>query len=1338
MTGVEFEKLMKPFFENIFKEMGYHVFEVRNQGSGIQNGFDIKIDFNDRNHQRRLFFIECKYYTTRLEWSKILLKQVELKVSNYNVDAFLLLSPFVDLTNSKDELQGNIVDNYLNFPVEFLTPNKGIREILALSPLTYKRIYNEDCPYEFDRNLHLKKFKEFIEHLLNYKSLPPKKQYPIPVDYIHRKVKAVYSHGAISSPVYLTELIKQHVSEVEKKNKRIVVLGVAGLGKSVELDYLAYYFSNYSENINLFPVKIRLNTITDGSIEELLLIEEPDFEKIPEEQLLVIMDGLDEIHEQSIDKVSSKIVNFSKKHSKSAIVVSSRNNFYITENKNQPAKLDGFQSYDIESLDDYSIYSYMKEKVGEKRVEVLIDKLRQNRYYDLLSSPFMLINVVAYYMEKGTIPESQSEFYEHLIPLKIDNDSKKYVNSGVSLKETTWNIKRRIQQLAVITICLGRNYIEEEEVQRTISDDGLYEKIKRAFLFNRTNGSDIWEFEHNNFKEFLAAKYLSELDFEKVIKLISFTEIHRVKPIWFNTLLFLFSILKKDSGFFLQLKNWVIANEPDILIRCEKDKLSLEVREELFLQIIAEFEEAQTIIRSPKFNKQSLVLFVQDSEKLIEILLGKISSIENELFTSEILEILPYFTHINKFKEEIKSVLLDEICNTQIDERAKYNLLNCLSKLNISDEEITRSILKHNDLTSSIYIRVGFYKYLEKSIFIDDYVWLLKDGVELINHKDTSLYDNIYQEEKSLIELLFEKIQTSNSVKYLIQHILNEKLNYNKIDGFFSEFIKIVLNLATKQYNKGEEIFFELVLELLEKIHTEYRRLNYELKTFFVETNTEFKAFKILHKRYILKKRTPLGIVCNEDAVAFLVKEIKHARISEEKILLLRSTISWDASSDIFNLLQSELLKIDKEKYYLYTESNEDLQKRQKQRDIELLLDKKIFLAEVENVFKSESNNNELTFKQVYDANKDCFNNNKMNNQIVANTIGLFVKEKKNVRLSQIIDFVNTPKRWEWFVLHRLIQFDTESKIFEFDEASNNFLEKWVLNNIDKANFKTGISIKNGNHYYNYLETYLSYFIQRLDIDLPEHVLFELIHVDYFLPQKINVKYRTYDFLVNKLGEEKLKNYVLENLLTLELLPVVKLTHFEFAYKLNLYESTPYIFNELLKVKEYQEHEQRRLVVHFIELGGDKNKLVDIIDIFSEDVQLFIVGNLINQDYGIVKGFIQKKIEVDRNETYLILLTRNYINDGFSYLKEWILSNKKLPENHIDYNSLDNEYLPGLIEIFDDSMVNDYGSGEWINRSQLLSPMIELASNNEQDFYTLSDQFRIWLKQISLHETSQR
>lgn len=170
ITGSDFEKLVKPFFKNIFEEMGFLVIQVRKQDSGDQNGFDISVLFLDDDEQEREFFIECKYYTTaKLDWADIFNKQLQLGASSHNPTAFIALSPLRDLSNIDHNIQSKVIRQF-KYPVDFWTPDKEIEKLFALDTEVYKKVFDKPtCDIPFDRETEIKRIKAIINNLIQKK-----------------------------------------------------------------------------------------------------------------------------------------------------------------------------------------------------------------------------------------------------------------------------------------------------------------------------------------------------------------------------------------------------------------------------------------------------------------------------------------------------------------------------------------------------------------------------------------------------------------------------------------------------------------------------------------------------------------------------------------------------------------------------------------------------------------------------------------------------------------------------------------------------------------------------------------------------------------------------------------------------------------------------------------------------------------------------------------------------------------------------------------------------------------------------------------------------------------
>ncbi len=137
--------------------------------------------------------------------------------------------------------------------------------------------------------------------------------------------------------------------ELVKKENRIIILGDAGTGKSEEIDYIAHYFSN--NDGGLLPIKIKLRNYVDQDIIE--FITEP-YEKLKDENLLLLLDGFDEVESKNKMTLIRKILFFEEQRPNVKIVITSRKNAYNNE-------LSSFEPYYLMNLDTEAIEKFINE-----------------------------------------------------------------------------------------------------------------------------------------------------------------------------------------------------------------------------------------------------------------------------------------------------------------------------------------------------------------------------------------------------------------------------------------------------------------------------------------------------------------------------------------------------------------------------------------------------------------------------------------------------------------------------------------------------------------------------------------------------------------------------------------------------------------------------------------------------------------------------------------------------------------------------------------------------------------------------------------------------------------
>lgn len=1198
-----------------------------------------------------------------------------------------------------------------------------------------------------DNLKELKVLEETIKEDSQEKVLPAKKLYEVTTNYIERYVSP--SRGETDEFGYK----RNTLSEVLEEENRLTILGVAGYGKSVELAHLAYLHSQADSD--LFPVKIRLNVLTTQDIEDLLRLEYPEFDQVPQERLLILLDALDEVHADFIDVASSKIELLSKKYPKSKIVVTCRNNFYITETNKRSAKLEGFNTFLIQPLQYTSIYGYLESRIDVPPGE-FIEDLRKKKFYDLLYSPFYLVSLVEFYEAKKAIPASKKTVFEHLIAKRIEDDFEKFANSGINIQDHSHKVQQSIRELATIAESLGRNYLDEKtEVQPLVPDHQLLEIIKRTFLFNKSTEGDRWEFEHNNFQEFLAARFLSTLSFEEIQQFISFSpEFKKIKPSWLNTVSFLFSLLEPEQDTYQKLINWIMNIEPDILVRFEKDKLELTTRERLFREIYDDYESKQIIIRNEKFETEDLAIFVSDSTEIIEYLLEKVEHSSDKLVSTEALRILHYFEHISNYSGKIREILEAKLCNSELSDEIKYACFNALAKLGINDEELTSNIIKSNDFDSSQYLRAGVYRYLKSSNHYEKHLPLFLRGIELIegirvtrNGQSKNERPHL-SDEKYALEAVLKKIESPENVKAFFEWAAACE-DPSKLEGIFFEQVGKMLGKAAELFDNNPELF-DSALKLLSSFSRRYHReLSKDFHNFFNKTNTQLKAFKILYEGWQKEENSGfeltygMATVCNEGCLQFLVKEINEGRFTEPRTWQFRNVLGMDGRRDMSDLYHQELLKIDHEKYSFKIVDREALRKARRKRDIELLFSKQDFLDETKKLFKEESKTEErLTWEELFDWKKKNFNDDEMSNHIVVETLRDFARNKKYVDLKEIEDLVSDARRWLWFQLHEIVQYDQNEEDFEYSTEAREFVTAWVHNELKTANFSTAIEYRKQNRYhYRYSELFISFFIQRLDIEVSEEAYLDLLSVQcYLLPvkrtkteQNNNTEERrpnSFDFVVTKLGQKKVVDRVLENLRTRDLVPAVKQSHYQFCKDFKVFKATPLILAEIFS-NDWDDYDQRSFITQYTELGGDQSKLIEAFDGLGKESRLHAAQKLAEAHYQPLVSKIEELILKEDDEEiiyrFIQILGKLDQDSAFRLLKEWILRNKRLPDHFLRFNPVRVDSIDDLIEVFEDALTNNYGTSPWSNRNDCIAVLIEKGSADEANYIRVRDQLNQWL-----------
>ena len=494
-------------------------------------------------------------------------------------------------------------------------------------------------------------FEFILNYVENYKAIIGD-GLPIPAikfekisNYFNRKVISKKDHES-KEFCFLGETLAYDTADLVRKKNRIVLLGNAGTGKTVELKRIAAHFS--IKDTPLYPQLIFLNKYVDQNIEQFLT---PNWEKLPENQLLVILDGLDEIESKNKRDFIRKIELFSERHPSATIVVSCRTNFYLSGSEKSAGTLKGFDTYALRDLQFPEIEKYIQQKFPQKTSR-FFEEINRILLQPLLKIPFYLVRLVDFFEVNNNLPDSKALIFEDLLSSRIRFDEDHF-RTTIELNEYRDKIVRALEYVALGMEVLGRNYILGDELKRLLPARTLRDLIKHCTTWKTEDEGVTWQFEHNNIQEYLAARILSRQSLDIIKDFVSFQpEYKKIIPSWVNTLSFLLSI-SEDS----ELLDWILENQPEIAIKFEPDKIEDSYKIKIFKDVFNYYKRRQIWIDRDKFRYDEIGRFGQLDE-IIKFLLTEIEAAKHLTTLGNAIQILGTMRLPHSFKGRTSDLLI--------------------------------------------------------------------------------------------------------------------------------------------------------------------------------------------------------------------------------------------------------------------------------------------------------------------------------------------------------------------------------------------------------------------------------------------------------------------------------------------------------------------------------------------------------------------------------------------------------------------------------------------------------------------------------------------------------
>ncbi|MGL5704497.1 MAG: NACHT domain-containing protein [Tannerellaceae bacterium] len=1069
----------------------------------------------------------------------------------------------------------------------------------------------------------------------------------------------------------------------EKKDTRIVLLGGAGLGKTTEFQQVALELTKR----NKYPILVSLNnyTSTDKGIEKYFNAQWGD---VSPEQLVVLLDGFDEIEPNSTMQAIRDIQSFAERNPLTRIVVSSRTNFYNASKEDRGGStLHNFGAYMLKPLtiEDYKLY-IAKNYAFE--YEAFYNELSRNMMLPIIENPFFLIALAEIYDANKKLEKNRGLIINELIDKRVKNDIVHYKDTFEDIENIKDFILQKTREIAMTMVISGRRSISGKELLFLCEEEQNVSLIKNTISFLIPDEKDHWRFEHSYFLEYLAAEYLIDLNLDGIKQLMLGSGSGRIMPIWQNTLTLLLSILRSGDELFDPLVDWLAQTDPVALIGIEPERLTDQLREDIFYTIFNYYKAKQIWIDNARMNYGDYALF-GNLPSCIDFIVDEATNSANDqvvrMNALYVLREMDFSTYINSGK------VIKELVSLVEEENATPNfIMSVVDTISIVNIRIRScyldtifNVLKHR---KNEYIRASMYNLLLQKGQVEEYIAYIMFGVILLKNKSRNSSDRsgiTFVSERLYLESAILQCKSGKAICEILEWLVQNKnlLHECYINGWFDGMI----DNAIIAYPKCKSVFESVSVLLLSISITESKLSNKLLSFFHITETIELLIDKLLDVGNLdYRRMSILAAVVSLKTYPIIIDAYENNKMSAEELKSVCLSIS-----DKEQRLQfcKEIEKHTGQKIILPTEFDwEKYDQEQNQSGFDILFDLDRFKNECEMFISMHTPLTHDKYKSIrsemvgYDTTKELCNRS------VSDFIYELLDSDEELELTpeSIGHYIN---EWDLIIrIHELLKNDSNQTI-EVTADQCNYIQRWFDKHINAIDFTNTVKKGEGAGFsINNYAFFLFYFKTRFNFRCEEKVLLDMTlcagNLKGILP--------SLDCLYTQCDKREFEEYIIENILDARIKSdLVYKEHVEFIFKHKLSEAYSDILDRLKDATCDIDLKTNIIRLYFQE-GLPVRDIKKIWSEFDIILKLEVAEELCkSEDYAFIKGEITplySSANKEQQKRINELLIKSGDILGLENSIAWITKYKENPFGYRSYSWLkysDIRVLPYLVQMLE-------------------------------------------------------
>lgn len=1083
---------------------------------------------------------------------------------------------------------------------------------------------------------------------------PPveKTRFPLPElpqinQLIPRSITSVTDQNDITRQLWSSEFSREYLDDIIVKDRQIVLLGGAGSGKSVEALRLAHFLQPREQSE--IPIFKRLNAYEGGTITDYLGIDLTDLDT---SRLIIFFDGLDEIQPEYFQSAVAEIRKLSAENLMMGLVITCRTNFFDVPNQIASGTFPGFSAY---YLNDISSSDVLKHCNATLKIDGddFLTKVHQNSYNDLLSKPFFLNILLNYYTDTHNLSITRSKILELTITKYYEHNQNHLEADYVKL--TKEEVFVMLERLAYIMEVVGKNYITDGDLHLLFPEEQQYNQCKYLPALNYNADSNQWMFDHNNIQEYLAARVLAKLSFEKLTEIITVSSAgdQKIKPSWVHTVSFLISIANDELR--NQLLDWLVNNDIEIIVKFEPDRLNDQQKVSVFKHIFDFYNEKGIWISSNKFSSQEFSHFANYRDSLIHLIgtledkessrIAKLNAIHT-LFNVDLTEFEDLIVHL---RVALLSIIRLKLFTNPSD---VHSVIGLLAHLKIADKETVNYLTSSYEKSQNQYLRAGLYKLLANSGEINEYLYIILEGLDLNSiqnafddREDTNLMDESFNL-KLAIEQIIEPVFLQEFVSALIDSQEKRRMLLNDYRDVFPKLIVNAVNAF-----QVEPTIYKQIRDLYLAVNADFNpHVLKDIAVFFEKTNTKPETLL-----FIWKKTDTAGLgwdkltlnLLDEEAVDLMIGFVKNKDLDIRQIQDFHLMLFYKQNKfpGLVELLEVNLkAELDIELKRPQVKNWDEIQHEQNQINFDLLFDTDALIADISLIF-SETKKHEIGREDLktlmfrnYDATETKIS------QTTFRLVREFAEYQPKVNLEQIVVWIKTSQRFKDYQIHQIKTELKEHKEIRVKPDQLSFIQDWSLNRANSLDL-------------------LWFFLHRFDLPLKEE---QIILLSRYANSSVDSKVEepgTIEMLEKYISKEKLLEAVAENVKNEDIEKLPWLINASYALRNDIENLYTFII-ERLKTRDTEHFKDDALLQFWFQKTKDHQGLREFI-VKTQSLSLKWTGIKILKSYPEDQDFVKEILKAimnndayrfdERQEAANHLIELND-NDGFYFLADFVLT----------------------------------------------------------------------------------